>query len=385
MPAKWGAERMKRTPKRGCKDYASLRHTYLPLLAEAVNTACYNFTRVRSAQASKQILLIASVGHKPILSYIRPFGCHVTILNTLSPLGKFDGKSDEGFLVGYSVNSKAFRGIGHRWMFDLDYLTDSMNYIPVSLQNQANPAGSKEVIDIMATEEDADLNVNTGNTEAISPSADHEEEASYDDDGNISDFTIYQMRGKSQSLEDGSWVEANARDKLLQFKLQQVWFLVDFTQWCKVIDKNKGFEHDEVFCTLARIEAIRGLVLTTPVFVDPDNPTKVYKVSKLCMDCTKPLELGYALYLSTFLRSTSQAEHRRHLHLSRQIYDRFASVLTASRPDIIYHQGQTQTLGLWYPRESPFDLEAFSDSDYGGSNLDRKSTTGGCQCLGQED
>ncbi|GJR93124.1 hypothetical protein Tco_0265298 [Tanacetum coccineum] len=40
-------------------------------------------------------------------------------------------------------------------------------------------------------------------------------------------------------------------------------------------------------------------------------------------------------------------------------------------------------LGLWYPRESPLDLEAFSDSDYGGSNLDRKSTTGGCQFLGQ--
>ncbi|GKG29172.1 putative ribonuclease H-like domain-containing protein, partial [Tanacetum coccineum] len=34
-------------------------------------------------------------------------------------------------------------------------------------------------------------------------------------------------------------------------------------------------------------------------------------------------------------------------------------------------------------RESPFDLEAFSDSDYGGSNLDRKSTAGGCQFLGQ--
>ncbi|GKG58231.1 hypothetical protein Tco_0592010, partial [Tanacetum coccineum] len=32
-------------------------------------------------------------------------------------------------------------------------------------------------------------------------------------------------------------------------------------------------------------------------------------------------------------------------------------------------------LGLWYPRESPFDLEAFSDSDYGGFNLDRKSIT----------
>ena len=35
-------------------------------------------------------------------------------------------------------------------------------------------------------------------------------------------------------------------------------------------------------------------------------------------------------------------------------------------------------LGLWYPRDSPFDLVAYSDSDYAGANLDRKSTTGGC-------
>ncbi|GJZ13669.1 putative ribonuclease H-like domain-containing protein [Tanacetum coccineum] len=41
-------------------------------------------------------------------------------------------------------------------------------------------------------------------------------------------------------------------------------------------------------------------------------------------------------------------------------------------------------LGLWYPRDSPFDLEAFSDSDYAGASLDRKSTTGGCQFLGKK-
>ncbi|GJW36271.1 putative ribonuclease H-like domain-containing protein [Tanacetum coccineum] len=40
-------------------------------------------------------------------------------------------------------------------------------------------------------------------------------------------------------------------------------------------------------------------------------------------------------------------------------------------------------LGLWYPRLSSFDLEAYSDSDYAGANLDRKSTTGGCQFLGR--
>ncbi|GJT97088.1 ribonuclease H-like domain-containing protein [Tanacetum coccineum] len=55
--------------------------------AEAVNTACYVQNRRLHG----------------------PFGCHVTILNTLDHLGKFDGKSDDGFFVGYSLTSKAFR------------------------------------------------------------------------------------------------------------------------------------------------------------------------------------------------------------------------------------------------------------------------------------
>ncbi|GJZ44740.1 putative ribonuclease H-like domain-containing protein [Tanacetum coccineum] len=57
--------------------------------------------------------------------------------------------------------------------------------------------------------------------------------------------------------------------------------------------------------------------------------------------------------------------------------------LTAFRPNIIYLKGQSK-LGLWYPRDSPFDLEAFFDSDYAGASLDRKSTTGGCQFLGKK-
>ncbi|GJV65537.1 putative ribonuclease H-like domain-containing protein [Tanacetum coccineum] len=55
--------------------------------------------------------------------------------------------------------------------------------------------------------------------------------------------------------------------------------------------------------------------------------------------------------------------------------------LTALRPNIIYLKGQPK-LGLWYPKDSPFDLEAYTDSDYAGASLDRKSTTGGCQFLG---
>ncbi|GJX08891.1 hypothetical protein Tco_0198750 [Tanacetum coccineum] len=47
-----------------------------------------------------------------------------------------------------------------------------------------------------------------------------------------------------------------------------------------------------------------------------------------------------------------------------------------------YLKGQPK-LGLWYPRDSPFDLEALSDSDYARASLDRKSTIGGCQFLGK--
>nr|GEU81232.1 hypothetical protein [Tanacetum cinerariifolium] len=94
----------------------------------------------------------------------------MTILNTLDPLGKFDRKVDEGFLVGYSVSSKAFSvfnsrtqiiqetlhinflenkpnvaGSGPTWLFDIDTLTESMNYQPLTAGSQSNPsAGIQE-------------------------------------------------------------------------------------------------------------------------------------------------------------------------------------------------------------------------------------------------
>nr|GEV74516.1 putative ribonuclease H-like domain-containing protein [Tanacetum cinerariifolium] len=81
------------------------------------------------------------LGRKPSIGFMRPFGCPVTILNTLDPLEKFDGKADEGFLVGYSVNSKAFRVFNSRTRI-------SMNYQPVVAGNQPNSsAGIQENFD----------------------------------------------------------------------------------------------------------------------------------------------------------------------------------------------------------------------------------------------
>ncbi|GKD52140.1 putative ribonuclease H-like domain-containing protein [Tanacetum coccineum] len=131
--------------------------------AEAVNTACYVQNRVLVTKPHNKTPYELLLGRPPSISFMRPFGCPVTILNTLDPLGKFDGKADEGFLVRYSINNKAFRVFntrtrkveenlhinflenkpnvarsGPEWLFDIDSLTKSMNYEPITTGNQTN-------------------------------------------------------------------------------------------------------------------------------------------------------------------------------------------------------------------------------------------------------
>nr|GEX19323.1 retrovirus-related Pol polyprotein from transposon TNT 1-94 [Tanacetum cinerariifolium] len=77
--------------------------------AKAINTACYMQNRVLVVKPHFKTPYELFKGRTPAFSFMRPFGCHVTILNTLDHLGEFDGKSDEGFFVSYSTNSKAFR------------------------------------------------------------------------------------------------------------------------------------------------------------------------------------------------------------------------------------------------------------------------------------
>ncbi|GJX63878.1 retrovirus-related pol polyprotein from transposon TNT 1-94 [Tanacetum coccineum] len=71
--------------------------------AEAVSTACYVQNRVLVVKPHNKTPYELFKGLKLALNFMRPFGCYVTILNTLDNLGKFDGKSDEGLFVGYSL------------------------------------------------------------------------------------------------------------------------------------------------------------------------------------------------------------------------------------------------------------------------------------------
>nr|GEU60050.1 putative ribonuclease H-like domain-containing protein [Tanacetum cinerariifolium] len=82
--------------------------------AEAFSTACYVKNKVLVIKPHYKTPYELFYGRTPTLSFIRPFGCPVTILNTIDYLGKFDGKTDEGFFIGYSLNSKAFKVFNSR-------------------------------------------------------------------------------------------------------------------------------------------------------------------------------------------------------------------------------------------------------------------------------
>nr|GEU98583.1 putative reverse transcriptase domain-containing protein [Tanacetum cinerariifolium] len=153
-----------------------LADSLLPILfwVEAVNTACYVQNRVLVTKHHNKTPYELLLGRTPSIGFMRPFGCPVTILNTLDPLGKFDGKADEGFLVGYFVSSKVFRVFNSRtrivqetlrinflenqpnvagssptWLFDIDTLTQSMIYQPVVPGNLPNSSvGIQETLNV---------------------------------------------------------------------------------------------------------------------------------------------------------------------------------------------------------------------------------------------
>ncbi|GJR88610.1 putative ribonuclease H-like domain-containing protein, partial [Tanacetum coccineum] len=105
--------------------------------AEAVNTACYVLNRVLVIKPHNKTYYELIRGRTLLIDFIKPFGCPVTILNTRDHLGKFDGKVDEGFLLGN----------GPDWLFDVDSLTISMNYVPVVAGTQPNGiAGTRDNI-----------------------------------------------------------------------------------------------------------------------------------------------------------------------------------------------------------------------------------------------
>ncbi|KAJ9544155.1 hypothetical protein OSB04_023862 [Centaurea solstitialis] len=146
------AERRNRTLIEAARTMLADSKLPITFWAEAVNTACYVQNRVLIVKSKGKTPYELFEKKKPYIGFLQPFGCPCTILDTKTHLGKFESKSDDGFFVGYSSQSKALRvfnsstriieesdnvkcnvntpnipGSGPNWLFDIDSLTNSLN------------------------------------------------------------------------------------------------------------------------------------------------------------------------------------------------------------------------------------------------------------------
>nr|GEV75882.1 uncharacterized mitochondrial protein AtMg00810-like [Tanacetum cinerariifolium] len=187
----------------------------------------------------------------------------------------------------------------------------------------------------------------------------------------------------TQALDHESWVEA-IQEELLQFKLLNVWTLVDLPSGKRAIGTKLVEQQKD------------GIFLSQEKYVY--DILKKFGFSSV-KSASTPMETHKHL-------SKDAARIDVDVHLYRSMNGSLM-YLTSSRPDIMfavcacsrfqvqpkvshmhavkrifrYLKGQP-ILGLWYPKDSPLELIAYSDHDYAGASLDRKSTTGGCQFLG---
>ncbi|GJY19052.1 putative ribonuclease H-like domain-containing protein [Tanacetum coccineum] len=204
---------------------------------------------------------------------------------------------------------------------------------------------------------------------------------------NLEEHGFEEPKKVIHALKDPSWIEA-MQEELLQFKLQEVWTLVDLPNGKRAIGskwvfRNKKDERGIVIRNKRKIDTSR--ITPTPTQRRWDNYIEG-EIEEECMYVNHQ-----DLKIQTFLIEYTRLKK----HYMDYIKLLELEVKTASTPmetqkpllkdeddeevDVHmyrYLKGQPG-LGLWYPKDSPFDLVAYTNSDYAGASLDRKSTTGG--------
>ncbi|GJY35003.1 putative ribonuclease H-like domain-containing protein, partial [Tanacetum coccineum] len=407
-----------------------------------------DFSRVLVTKPHNKTPYELIIGRPPSISFMRLFGCPVTILNTLDPLGKFDRKAKEGFLVRYSMNSKAFKSSNDKGKDDTG--DDTAGDKPIQKPASKNKEALQNVLDKMMNQEKEALEQSdairqdtpvsatstsrnfgdarpssvpiggsfpidvtnlphdpllpdledTGefqSTGIFGNAYDADELHTYNypygdqsmgakaDYNNMEPSTVVslipttivysihpkdqiigdpksaiQTRGMTknsfgeqepkkiaQALDDVSWVEA-MQEELLQNKKDKRGIVVRNKDRlvAQGFKQEEGIDYDEVFAPVAKIEAIRSMIGSL-MYLTSSRPDIMFSVCACSIFQVQPKVS--------------------HMFAVKRIFR--------------YLKGQPK-VGLWYPKDSPFILEAFSNSDYAGASLDRKSTTGGCQFLG---
>nr|GEW84078.1 uncharacterized mitochondrial protein AtMg00810-like [Tanacetum cinerariifolium] len=385
---------------------------------------------------------------QPIICYLRPFSKAFRVYNLETK------RVEENLHVNFLENKPNVVGKGHAWMFDLDYLTNSMNYEPISVENQANKsAGPKEANNSAGTQANDDqgdkIEKNTGfktyekpvsqveqvflgeleklkrlkrklmitplsiagpsrafNDDELSyldpskyallddPSITHLEDiyaspsegifidSSYYDKGVVTDFnnlettTRSKVNKNSEARACKSWCDEFEE---LMKNMFQISSMGELTFFLGLQVKQK---EDGIFISQDKYVA---KILKKFNFLSVKTASNPIETQKPLVKDEKTVDVDVHLYRSMIGSLMYLTTYRPDIMFAVCAFSRFqvtpnTSHLHAVKRIFRYLKVQPK-LGLWYPKVSSFDLKAYSDSDYAGANLNRKSTTGGCQFL----
>nr|GEX20028.1 ribonuclease H-like domain-containing protein [Tanacetum cinerariifolium] len=281
------AERRNRTLIEAARTMLANAKLLVTFWAEAVNNACYVQNRVLVNKSQNKTPYELFNGRSPAIGFLKPFGCHVMILNTLDNLGKFEAKRDEGYFIGADAPDTS---------------------------GNSNPTAT-----------------------STNPPADHMETLAVETP----------IPTISDALQDPRWVEA-MQEELLQFKIQNVWSLVDYPKGVRPIGtkwvlKNKKNEIGIVIRNKARLVA-QGHTQEEWIDYDEGKDRTGKDVdlhhyrsmigSLMYLTASRP-DIMFDVYACARHQVTPKECH---LHAVKRIFR--------------YLKGHPK-LGLWYPKESP--------------------------------
>ncbi|GJX91009.1 ribonuclease H-like domain-containing protein [Tanacetum coccineum] len=272
--------------------------------AEAVSTACYVLSRVLVTKPQNKTPYELITGKIPIISYIRPFGCHVTILNTIDHLGNFDGKSYEGFLVGISLQKSTglLKGIINR-----------------RSRIQANQhAGPQEANQNAGKEDIVDAVKRSTTKDAGEEPTKHPDFKQIDEEDQVFLDELERLKRQEQDAND-------AAEALRKEFAQETEDLLLQAGAAKTHTKQK---------ILKKFDFVSVKTASTPI-----------ETQKPLVKDEEAVDVEYTLYIHKWFFNVTPK----------------TSYLSVVKRIFRYLKGKPK-LGLWYPRVSLFDLEAYSDS-----------------------
>ncbi|KAJ9544602.1 hypothetical protein OSB04_024309 [Centaurea solstitialis] len=438
------AERRNRTLIEAARSMLIEARLSIQFWAETVNTACYTQNRSLIVKRFKKTAYELFRGRKPNIEYFHIFGCNCYIMNNRDALGKFDAKADDGFLVGYSTVSKAYRVFNKRRQTieetihvkfdetnpfstpsfsdnnDVDnwansYFQDTPIYsaVPInqvaptiSQEDTSTTSGSSEVAPLLADLPQLDVIPEESSSTVVAeplqvvpqPPA-----LRWTRDHPINQVLVFQMDVKSAFL-NGKLTEevyvakppgfADPKHPNHVYKLNKALYGLKQAPraWYETLSTfliSEGFTRGKIDSTLF-VKTYKDHVFLAQVYVDDIifgsmKANLCKKFESLMQAQYKMSMMGELTYFLGLQVKQSEKASRPDIMYATCLCARYQadpkeSHLKAVKRIFRYLKG-TPNLGLCYPRDSGFDLTAFSDSDFEGCKIDRKSTTGGCQLL----